>query len=96
MKCTCVKVRLEVGVGDSVLRDPNRILYRIYLGKQADTLRCLTNISSYLELSLDLDNCRSGIGITLMRTVQGSSHVIPGNRASKCLVIIASKWVYTY
>ena len=83
-------MRLEVGVGDSVLRDPNRILYRVYLGKQADT-RCLTNISSYLELSLDLDNCRSDIGVTLIRTVQSSSHVIPGNRASKCLVIIASK-----
>ena len=34
-----VKVKkLEVGVGDSVVRGLNRILYRIYLEKQADTL----------------------------------------------------------
>ena len=28
-----VKVRLEVGGGESVVRGLNRILYRIYLGK---------------------------------------------------------------
>jgi len=49
-----VKVRLEVGVGESVVRGLNRILYRIYLGKQADTLWCLTEISSYGIQSLVL------------------------------------------
>ena len=33
-----VKVKLEVGVGDSVVRGLSRILYRIYPEKQADTL----------------------------------------------------------
>ena len=69
MKCGCVKVSLSVGVGDSVVKDMNRIFYRGYLGKQADTPRCLINIGSYSELSLDLDNCRLSIGVTLICTV---------------------------
>jgi len=96
VKCAFVKVRLEVGVGDSVVRDLDRILYRVYLGKQANTLRCLISISSYLELILDLDNCRLGTGVTLICTIQGNSHVILGNRPLKFLAIIASKWVCTY
>ena len=53
-----VKVRLEVGVGDSVVRGLNRILYRIYLEKQANALWCLIEISPYSELSLDLGGCK--------------------------------------
>lgn len=53
-----VKVRLEDGVGESVVRGPNRILYRIYLGKQADTLWRLFEISSYSELSLESGGCK--------------------------------------
>ena len=92
MKCACVKVRLEVGVGDSAVRDLNQIFYRVYLRRQADTLRCLINLSSSLELRLDLGNCRLGTGVTLIPTaIQGSSHVIPGNRPLYFLAIVASK-----
>ena len=76
------------------MTDLNRILYRAYLGKQANTLRCLINISSYSELSPELDNGRLGTGVALISTIQGSSHVIPGNRQLKFVAIIASKWVY--
>jgi len=91
-----VKVRLEVCVGESVVRGMNRILYRIYLGKQADTLWYLIEISSYSELSLDLGGCKFSTGVTLIRTIQGGCHVILSNRTLKFLAIVASKWLYTY
>jgi len=71
-----VKVRLEDGVGESVVRGPNRILYRIYLGKQADTLWRLFEISSYPELSLESGGCK------FCRRFTAGSHVMLSNRTA--------------
>jgi len=76
------------------MRVPGRILYKVHLGKQADTLRCLINLGSYSELSLGLCNCRLGTGVTLIGAIQGSSQVNPGSWPLRLLAIIASKWVY--
>ena len=78
------------------MRVPDRTFYKVYLEKQADTLRYLINIGSYSELSLDLDSCRLGTRVTLIGTIQGSSQVNPSSPPFRFLAIIASKLAHTY
>ena len=78
------------------MRVPDRTFYKVYLEKQADTLRYPINIGSYSELSLDLDSRRLGTRVTLIGTIQGSSQVNPSSPPFRFLAIIASKFAHTY